>query len=872
MLRRPLPFLSPTFLAFWLVAGMLPAPLAWAEEASKDEKEDSEKATEDKAKDEKKEKKKSIADLTEKSEAIDGLFRLYRDKETGKVRWLVRKDQLDREFLYFSQTQDGVVEGGHFRGAYAGAKVFRIRRAWERLEFVVENTGFWFDPASALARTKRANISPAVVASARIAAEDSKSGDVLVEAEGIFLAETFRPIKPIPPADEKEAAKRFALGKLSTEKTRFTLVKNYPKNTDLVVDYVFEEPKPVRPKGYEITDPRFVTISVRHTLIEAPTDDFVPRFEDPRIGLFTTRVTDLTSTSATPYRDLIHRWRLVKKDPAAAVSEPVEPIVWWIENTTPVELRETIRDAALTWNKAFLAAGFKNALRVEVQPDDADWDAGDIRYNVLRWTSSPTPPFGGYGPSFADPRTGEILGADIMLEWTFITNRLHQEKAFETALLVHEPLPGFEAPACDASLQLHANVLFGATALKALGLRSARADRLLKDSVYYLVLHELGHTLGLNHNMKASHLHAPAALHEAEKTREQGLMGSVMDYPAINVAPLGKAQGEYFATTPGPYDLWAIEYAYSPAASDAAAEKKRLAGILARSAEPALAFGNDADDLRSPGRGIDPRVMINDLSSDPIGYGAERLELIRSLWPKLLDKYRTEGEGWHDLRNGYLVLTSQQAGMLRAISRYIGGVYVDRSVAGTSGAADPLRPVPLADQRRAMKALSDHLFSPAAFEAPEPLLRHLQARRRGFDFFETTEDPKLHARILTLQGEILDFLLDPTTLKRLSDTRLYGNGYSPVAMVGDLTRAIFEGDATGGPSSVRQNLQIDYAQRLARMAEKEAKTSHDHLARSAAVGALRRIRQLAVRPALEAENAAHRDHLRLIVDRALAVS
>jgi hypothetical protein len=127
---------------------------------------------------------------------------------------------------------------------------------------------------------------------------------------------------------------------------------------------------------------------------------------------------------------LIHRWDLRKKDPNAAVSEPVEPIVWWIENSTPHEWRETIKNAVLEWNKAFEKAGFKNAVQVKIQPDDADWDAGDIRYNVLRWTSSPNPPFGGYGPSFVNPRTGQILGSDIMLEFVYHTNRVVLNRLF----------------------------------------------------------------------------------------------------------------------------------------------------------------------------------------------------------------------------------------------------------------------------------------------------------------------------------------------------------------------------------------------------------------------------------------------------------
>ena len=149
-----------------------------------------------------------------------------------------------------------------------------------------------------------------------------------------------------------------------------------------------------------------------------PQNQYQPRFEDVRVGDFTTQVSDMTTPDdVTPYRDLIHRWNLVKKNPDQGISEPTEPIVWWIENTTPLEFRDAIKEGVLAWNRAFAHAGFHNAVQVKIQPDDAAWDAGDIRYNVLRWTSSPNPPFGGYGPSFVNPKTGQILGADIMLEY-----------------------------------------------------------------------------------------------------------------------------------------------------------------------------------------------------------------------------------------------------------------------------------------------------------------------------------------------------------------------------------------------------------------------------------------------------------------------
>ena len=118
-----------------------------------------------------------------------------------------------------------------------------------------------------------------------------------------------------------------------------------------------------------------------------PEEGYEPRMDDARVGYFLTQTNDMTETGTVNYRDMIHRWRLIKKDPNAAISEPVTPITWWIENTTPIAWRETIKEGVLAWNKAFEKAGFKNAMVVKVQPDDASWDAGDIRYNV-RWTSS----------------------------------------------------------------------------------------------------------------------------------------------------------------------------------------------------------------------------------------------------------------------------------------------------------------------------------------------------------------------------------------------------------------------------------------------------------------------------------------------------
>ena len=200
------------------------------------------------------------------------------------------------------------------------------------------------------------------------------------------------------------------------------------------MEYVYSSPSVLNGGSNAVADGRNVSIQVYHSLIAMPENNYEPRFDDQRVGYFTTQVEDQTSTSSAPYRDLIHRWNLVKKNPEAAISEPIEPITWWIENSTPFEWRETIKSAVLQWNVAFEKAGFKNAMVVKVQPDDATWDAGDIRYNVLRWTSSPNPPFGGYGPSFVNPKTGEKSGMISDEVYSVIQN--HADKL--DAMIVHD--------------------------------------------------------------------------------------------------------------------------------------------------------------------------------------------------------------------------------------------------------------------------------------------------------------------------------------------------------------------------------------------------------------------------------------------------
>lgn len=808
---------------------------------------------------------------------IEGLFTFFRDTTTGAMFMVIDKNQIGEKFIYFSYSENGLASAGLIRGMYRETKVFQIDKYYNQIEFNTRNNTFYFDTLSALSHAREANVVPGMMASEKIIATTKDYSKYLISADNIFLKETLQQIKSTP------NPLGFALGSLSPTKTRYVNVKSYPENSDVIVKYVYDDPFPRFGGGAGSTERRYSEVVIQHSFIQLPKNNFKPRRDDQRVGYFTTQTNDMTTVEAVNYRDYIHRWNLEKKDPTAVLSEPVKPIVWWIENTTPMEYREIIKKAILQWNIAFEAAGFKNAIEVYMQPDTASWDAGDIRYNVMRWASSPSPAFGGYGPSFVNPLTGEILGADIMFEYVFMTNRLSTDRLFKlSAMPTNNPAEYLEilmdslhrfdhehqhsSAQCNLSNGLQEQTLFGITALKAMGGTAAQIERFAEEALYYLVLHEVGHTLGLTHNMRASQLLSPDELQDNKITQVKGTAASVMDYPSMNFANIKDREVQQYNTMPGPYDIWAITYGYSQGLDDQEAEEKRLEHILARSIEKELAYGNDADDMRSPGKGIDPRVNIFDQSNDAMLYAENRMKLVNKVFENLKQKYVKDGKSYHELRNAYMLLTGEYARQGDVISRYIGGVYVERFMAGQKPSSKPLTPVALQDQKRAMKLLTDYFFAPNAIFIPDSLLPYLQPQRRGFGFFANTEDPKLLDRTLVMQELPLQHLLAFTTLKRISDSKLYGNEYTLNDLFNDLNNAIFKADINGNVNPQRQNLQIYYINLLDRNLNSIYKMYYDNLAIARMTIALQDIKKMA-QAGMNSGNEESKNHKKYLVYR-----
>ena len=265
-----------------------------------------------------KKKEKTISELTKSSKKIDGLFTIYQDTVSGKLKMTVSNDQFDKEFIHFSQIADGVTEAGGFRGRYNGGTIFYIKRFFDKIEFIAPNTNFYFDPKSPLSKSKEANISESIFFSTKILVEDKKNGLFLIDTDKMFNSETLTRIKS--PRRPGASSNSFSLGSFDKEKSKIREIKNYPKNTNLKTEYVYNNPNYLNGGSDAIADPRHVSIQVFHSLVEMPDEDYEIRYADPRVGYFTTETSDMTSTKTTNYRDMINKWRLIKKNPELKIS------------------------------------------------------------------------------------------------------------------------------------------------------------------------------------------------------------------------------------------------------------------------------------------------------------------------------------------------------------------------------------------------------------------------------------------------------------------------------------------------------------------------------------------------------------------------
>jgi len=340
-----------------------------------------------------------------------------------------------------------------------------------------------------------------------------------------------------------------------------------------------------------------------------------------------------------------------------------------------------------------------------------------------------------------------------------------------------------------------------------------------------------------------------------------------MDYSVVNAALDHSKQADYYTTTPGPYDGWAIEYGYTQFSE--ANEKAGLEKILSRSTDSKLIFGNDAD-IAFIGSGIDPRVNVWDMSNDMVTYGTDRFKLVNELMGKLKDKYAKPGSSYADMRWKYNMLINQRYSMAIPLAMYVGGIYIDRSFVGQNPSAAPFVPVPADYQKKALAVLNTYIFSPNAFDADSYLFPYLQRQRRGFSFFGNPEDPKPELTVYYMQTFVLQCLLNEYTLARANRTTLYGGSYPSANIMNDVTAIVFDADLKSDVNLYRQNLQTEYVKKVADILLKGG--GYDDATRAAALSTLRNIKsKLDSAKSSNEQTKAHRASLQFLIDKALVI-
>jgi hypothetical protein len=772
---------------------------------------------------------KPFKEMIKDKVVVEGLFTFYRDTTDNSVLMAIRPEQMGPYFLcdMAKSTADGSL---YDTGPLGRSFPFFLQRVGKNIQLLEKNLLFRADSASVMSAAVKRGISDHLFATLPIKSEPQDSTKaILVDPNDLFIRD----------ADNIGyfLGQQLRLGvNFDAPNSYYETIKSFPHNSEIDVKLHFSAGHEL--PGITLQNGQSFFHTYHYSISSLPETDYVPRVADDRVGYFMTEYQDYTNLDTeSPYVRYIDRWNLKKKNPDARISEPVEPIVFWIDNEVPLEYRDALAEGIEFWNRSFEKIGFRNAIIAKQRPDTADWDPLDVRYNTVRWMVSPGATYA-IGPHRSNPFTGQIydadisVSADLMRVWfnlveNFVGPVGPDGQQIETTSPLpekNEGLASHDSRHCTYAEEAAQDVSFGLAYLLSTAGTFADKDSLTREYVYSalveFVAHEVGHTLGFMHNFKASSVYTLEQLRDRNFTREHSTGGTIMDYNPPLISTKGQVQGEFFASVPGPYDDLVIEYGYSEFGGITPEEEQnRLAEIASRTGAPELTFATDFD--LGPWS-VDPLVERHDMGNDPIAFCDHKINLSQELWNNAIKDFEKPGVSYEKLRlvfgNGWRAYNET----VRNLAHYVGGLYHSKTHVGDPNGKIPFTPVPASEQRRAIQFLSDRIFSADAFNISPDLLNKLQPPR-FFDFdgnaWFTPLAYQWHERVLGVQSAAINNLYNPLTLQRLVNNlaRVPENEprYTMLDLFTDVRRAIWgEISAPSSVNSYRRQLQTYHLRRI----------------------------------------------------------
>ena len=701
--------------------------------------------------------------ITKEAKTDDGVFKVHRIGET--LYYEIPKAQLGKDFLWVNQIKR-TAAGAGYGGQAAGQRVVQWVLRGDRV--LLQNIDFSIvaDPTQPIARAVEDANMPAIIRTFNVAAYNP-AGDPVIDVTPLFTT------------DIAEFSVRGRVGGRGMDANRTFLDKvvSYPENINVEVIQTFNvgaaeggaQAPPGGERGRGGARGPSATVLTHYSMVKLPENKMMPRLFDERVGYFTQGFTDYGSEEhrALPRR-YITRYRLEKKDPNAALSEPVQPIVYYVDPSTPAKWVPFVKQGVQDWQVAFEAAGFKNAIVAREAPkNDPDWSGEDARYSVIRWLPSTTE--NASGPHIHDPRTGEILEADIQYyhnvqnlakNWYFVQVGPLDPRAKTL------PLP----------------------------------DALMGELMRYVVAHEVGHTLGFQHNMKASSAYTIEQIRDPKWVKEMGHTPTLMDYSRFNYVaqPEDKIDPQDLIPKIGPYDKWATMWGYKPIPGAKTPEQeKKVLDQWAREQDekPYLRFSTAQAAGADPG---DQTEAVGDI--DPVRATMLGLKNLSRVSEMLLSATSTRvGDPYDELAEVYARMVGQWTTEMNHVVRQIGGFDSQQKHIGQKGAR--FTPVVKARQESALKFLLDNAFQAPTFMIRPEILRLIQPTG-------------VVDRVRTAQNGIMNNLLDTTRLNRLVEhAALDGaTAYTPLQFLTDLRRGVWSelATATATPDIYRRNLHRSY--------------------------------------------------------------